>query len=234
LPETILVIEDELGVRVLMKTGLQQRGYRVLTAPDGPEGLRIATETPPDAIILDVRMPAMGGFDVLAKLVERRVPTRVIITSGHRTTVADVVHGIKLGACDYVVKPFRMEDMANSLKRVLAVEQTLNLHVSTVTPIVETLAARTIMLQSQCADLRAEVEKLRRHNYWRVLTGRIVSVLVSVGLTVGVWRLGLLREGLALVLWPLALFVVLMMPLERVQQVSAQFRKARAKMVMKE
>lgn len=113
----VMVIDDELGVRELIGDALRLGGFDAIEAVDGLEALQILRHTRPDLLIIDVNMPNMDGFALLAKLRERGVETPVIMLSARGERV-DVTRGLALGADDYVRKPFGLEEL---LLRVTAV-----------------------------------------------------------------------------------------------------------------
>ena len=100
---TVLVIDDEPVVRELMQRFLSKEGFRVLTAGNGPDGLRIAHEERPDAITLDVMMPGMDGWSVLSALMADPALTDIPVIM--LTIVDDKRRGYALGASDYLTKP---------------------------------------------------------------------------------------------------------------------------------
>src|SRR5688572_7060960 len=100
---TILVIEDDQSILTGLVDNLTMEGYRTFTAADGKAGLKLAEDSGPDLIILDVMMPGMDGFEVLRRLREKAVKTPVIILSA-RGQESDKVLGLELGADDYVSK----------------------------------------------------------------------------------------------------------------------------------
>jgi len=101
----VLFIEDDPAVAEMYKLKLELDGYTVRVAKDGEEGLQIATDSPPDIIFLDTRLPKMDGFAVLERLrsAERTAEVPVIILSnyGERELVD---RGLKLGALEYLIK----------------------------------------------------------------------------------------------------------------------------------
>jgi DNA-binding response OmpR family regulator len=101
----VLFIEDDPAVAEMYKLKLELDGYTVTVAKDGEEGLQIATDSPPDIIFLDTRLPKMDGFAVLERLrsAERTAEVPVIILSnyGERELVD---RGLKLGALEYLIK----------------------------------------------------------------------------------------------------------------------------------
>ena len=112
----ILLIEDEPGIVLTLTDRLSREGYSVESATDGETGLERATREPFDLLLLDLMLPRMSGFDVCRELRKRGIETPVIMLTA-RGQVMDKVVGLKLGADDYVTKPF---DMSELLARVEA------------------------------------------------------------------------------------------------------------------
>jgi two-component system alkaline phosphatase synthesis response regulator PhoP len=106
----ILLVEDEPGLVLTLSDRLAREGYAVETTADGESGLERATKEAFDLILLDVMLPRLGGFDVLKDLRKRNVETPVIMLTA-RGQVVDKVVGLKLGADDYVTKPFEMVEL---------------------------------------------------------------------------------------------------------------------------
>ena len=116
---TVLVIEDEEGIRALMQRALSDR-YTVATAADGLEGVAQARQLKPRLIFLDLRMPGLDGLGVLAKLKAdtgtRDIP--VVIASARGETDL-LLEGQRSGAADYLIKPFQIEELRSMAKRHL-------------------------------------------------------------------------------------------------------------------
>ena len=108
--QRLLLVEDELGLVMTLSDRLTSEGYAVETAPDGETGLARATSEPFDLIILDVMLPRRGGFDVCRDLRQRGVRTPIIMLTA-RGEIIDKVVGLKIGADDYVTKPFEMMEL---------------------------------------------------------------------------------------------------------------------------
>jgi len=106
----VLVIEDEPGLVLTLTDRLGSEGYEVGAAADGPTGLAMATSEPWDVILLDVMLPGANGFDVCRDLRQQGVTTPVIMLTA-RGQVVDRVLGLKLGADDYVTKPFELIEL---------------------------------------------------------------------------------------------------------------------------
>ena len=113
----VLIVEDEPTLVLTLTDRLRAEGYQVASAETGDDGLRLGREGSFDIILLDVALPGKGGFDVLRDLRQQRVETPVVMLTA-RGQVVDRVLGLKLGADDYVPKPF---DMMELLARVEAV-----------------------------------------------------------------------------------------------------------------
>ena len=120
MPETILLIEDEEDVSDLIRYHLKKSKYRVLSAADGLEGLRIASEERPDAVILDVMLPRLNGFEVAKRMKAdpstASIPLLILSAKGepeHR------IKGLELGADDYLPKPFSPKELLLRIKALL-------------------------------------------------------------------------------------------------------------------
>lgn len=116
----ILVVEDEPMVLELITTRLQLAGYQTFYGRDGYEGLARLTEVRPNAMILDINMPRLDGFDVLRKMKENgqilRVPVMVLTA---RNQADDVQTAIKLGARDFLSKPFNDDQLLARVARLV-------------------------------------------------------------------------------------------------------------------
>jgi two-component system alkaline phosphatase synthesis response regulator PhoP len=106
----ILLIEDEPGIVLTLTDRLTGEGYSVESAADGESGLERATRDAFDLLLLDLMLPRMSGFDVCKELRKRGIETPVIMLTA-RGQVVDKVVGLKLGADDYVTKPFEMAEL---------------------------------------------------------------------------------------------------------------------------
>ena len=117
----MLVIDDERVMQDLLRQELARRGYRVLTAAGGVDGLRLAREVRPDAITLDVIMPDLDGWSVLRALKDdpdlRAIPVILV------TILRDREMGYALGATDFLTKPIDTEALARSLERYCKIEE---------------------------------------------------------------------------------------------------------------
>ena len=106
----ILLVEDEPGLQLTLSDRLRREGYQVDTAGDGALGLEKAASNAYDLVLLDVMLPRKNGFDVLRDLRQRGVETPVMMLTA-RGQVVDTVVGLKLGADDYLAKPFEMMEL---------------------------------------------------------------------------------------------------------------------------
>lgn len=121
MPAQILIIEDEPDLRENLQQLLAFEGYRVLSAADGAEGLRLAREHHPDLILCDVIMPRMDGYDVLAALrSDPALCTTPLIFLTARSGRDDWRRGMALGASDYIVKPSSFRKILNAVQTRLA------------------------------------------------------------------------------------------------------------------
>lgn len=115
---TILVIEDDAAIRRGVLDALKFAGHTTLEAPDGDKGMKLALSAHFDLLLLDLVLPHASGFDILKALRRERPGTPVIILSA-RGEENDRVRGLKLGADDYVVKPFSVRELLARVEAVL-------------------------------------------------------------------------------------------------------------------
>jgi len=114
----LLLVEDEPSLVLTLVDRLCSEGYDVESAEDGDRGLALALEGSFDLVLLDVALPGRGGFDVLRDMRQKRVDTPVVMLTA-RGQVIDRVLGLKLGADDYVPKPFDMMELLARIEAVL-------------------------------------------------------------------------------------------------------------------
>jgi DNA-binding response OmpR family regulator len=115
--KTILVVDDEKRLVSLVGEYLQQSGYRVVSAFNGKEALRIARQEKPDLIILDLMMPEMNGYEFM-QAHRKEMDTPIILLTA-RVEDEEKVIGLELGADDYVTKPFRPRELVARVRSVL-------------------------------------------------------------------------------------------------------------------
>lgn len=116
---TILVIDDEADIGILIQELLQPEGYRILTVRDGEQGIARNRDIDPDLIILDLKMPKMGGIETL-KIIRKTDPeVRVVILTGYGD-IQSVREALALGVCEYVAKPFEGQTLRRVVKEALA------------------------------------------------------------------------------------------------------------------
>jgi len=116
--ESILLVEDEEGLRMTLSDRLRSEGYVVDFAADGDEGLSKATGLPFDLIILDIMLPHRSGLDVCRAIRGAGLATPILLLSARDQTV-DKVQGLKLGADDYVTKPFETLELMARIEALL-------------------------------------------------------------------------------------------------------------------
>lgn len=114
----ILVIEDEPEMLLALEDNLELEGYDVITASDGEEGLRKAIQHRPDAIILDIMLPKLSGFDVCQMLRSRGIDSPILILSA-RAQESDKILGLGIGADDYVTKPVSINELLARVRALL-------------------------------------------------------------------------------------------------------------------
>ncbi len=118
-PKTILIVDDDVDIIRIVSAMLAGHGWRVLTATEGPEALRIVRAERPDLVLLDIMMPRMNGIEVL-KEARRIAPGIRIIMITAFGDVGSYLESMDLGACEYVNKPFETEELLAMIRRVEA------------------------------------------------------------------------------------------------------------------
>lgn len=115
--ETLLIVDDEPGIRTVLSVSLSDSGYEVLTAGNGEEALAVFEERHPDIVITDIRMPGMDGVELLREIKRRRPDTEVIMITGHGDMEL-AIQSLKHDAADFVTKPINDDLLEASLKKV--------------------------------------------------------------------------------------------------------------------
>ena len=114
---TVLVVDDEPHVVRLVKANLEPSGYRILTATDGEQALRVVQSESPDLVILDIMLPKMDGYEVCRRIREFSPVPVIMLTA--RSAELDLVHGFDMGADDYLTKPFAANELLVRVRAVL-------------------------------------------------------------------------------------------------------------------
>jgi two-component system, OmpR family, copper resistance phosphate regulon response regulator CusR len=112
-----LVIEDESRMRELLRMGLYERGFSVMTADDGETGLQIAASTEFDSIVLDIGLPGLDGYALMQALRAHGSITPVLMLTA-RDTENDIIRGLEAGADDYLTKPFSFPELVARLQSI--------------------------------------------------------------------------------------------------------------------
>jgi len=114
----VLVVDDEPNIVELLTVSLKFQNFEVFRANSGHEALRVAREVNPDAYILDVMMPGMDGFELLGKLRQEGLDGPVLYLTA-KDGVDQRIHGLTIGADDYVTKPFSLEEVITRLRVIM-------------------------------------------------------------------------------------------------------------------
>ena len=117
MPETILIVEDELSLQETLAYNLKKEGYTVETVGDGRAALECARRLKPDLIVLDIMLPEMDGFEV-ARILRKEMSTAILMLTA-RDDEIDRVVGLEVGADDYLTKPFSMRELMARVKSQL-------------------------------------------------------------------------------------------------------------------
>ena len=157
---TVLVIDDEPSARDMISRMLVKDGYRVVTAANGAEGLRIAAEVAPDVITLDIMMPGMDGWAVLSKL--KADPVLAAIPVVVATIIDDRNLSVSLGAAGYITKPIDREHLSEVVRRVRS-----------------TPGLKNVLIVEDDADARKLMRRLFEKEGWSVAEAENGSVALA-------------------------------------------------------
>ncbi len=154
MPETILIVDDEIALQETLAYNLKHQGYMVETVSDGAAALSLARKVHPDLIILDIMLPGMDGFDVCRSLRQESNTPVLMLTA--RDNEIDRVVGLEVGADDYLTKPFSMREL---IARVKAMLRRVRMIRDEVTPIVDSSMAHKLLIFENLTidDTRREV-----------------------------------------------------------------------------
>jgi two-component system, NtrC family, sensor kinase len=112
----VLLIDDDAGIRRVTALALEDAGFEVITAPDGPTGLELCRTEGPQIVITDVGMPGMDGLEVLRRIKDMGIEAEVIVSTAF-TEIGLAIRALQLDACGFVTKPVSEEALATALKR---------------------------------------------------------------------------------------------------------------------
>ena len=115
---TVLLVEDEQTLAMIIKDTLEENDFIIHTANDGEEGLSLFFELHPDILVADVMMPKMDGFEMVRRIRQTDKQTPILFLTA-RSTINDVVEGFELGANDYLKKPFGIQELIIRIKALM-------------------------------------------------------------------------------------------------------------------
>ncbi len=116
--EKILVVDDELFVRELLLEFLSSEGYEVFLADSGEKAVELMQTQAADLILLDLKMPGIDGMETLRRIKKVAPGALTIIMTGY-PTIQSSIDALRCGACDYVVKPFKLNDLKSTIEKAL-------------------------------------------------------------------------------------------------------------------
>jgi two-component system OmpR family response regulator len=157
----LLVVEDEPDLLNIVAKALREEGYAVDTASDGEEGLYKAQEWNYDAVVLDLMLPKMHGFDVVRALRTKKKTPVLMLTA--RGRVNDKVQGLDAGADDYLAKPFDLNELFARLRALIRRSSGEASNVITIREVIIDVAARVVKREGVAIELTAREYALVEH-----------------------------------------------------------------------
>jgi len=172
----VLIAEDSLVIRAVLREDLEAQGYTVVEAADGEEALTASRVERPDVVLLDIEMPGLDGYQVLAALKadEALAEIPVVFLTG-RTNTEDIVEGLRLGAHDYLKKPFEASEL---IARVAAAARVKMLQDELHARNVELDLVSRVDMLTQLHNRRHVEERLHELSAWSRRNGQVLSVLM--------------------------------------------------------
>jgi DNA-binding response OmpR family regulator len=170
---TVLVIEDERDLALGLRANLEIEGYSVVVAHTGETGLEAARTNPPDVIVLDIMLPGMDGYEVLAALRARRIEAPVLMLSA-RSEEVDKVRGFRTGADDYVTKPFGVMELLVRIEALLRRRGVATASTATMT------RGRSSTVRLGAADIDLEGHLVRRNGEEIPLTPKALELFAAL------------------------------------------------------
>ncbi|MBC8008782.1 MAG: response regulator transcription factor [Burkholderiales bacterium] len=168
----VLIVEDEDDLRSTLADSLREHGYAVDASADGEEGLYRALESDYDAVVLDLMLPGIDGWEVLRRLRQEKTTPVLLLTS--RRALQDRVQGLDLGADDYLTKPFDLEEAQARLRALIRRSKgAASARITLPSGVVLDTARREILLEGRVLDLTAREYSLIE--YLALHRGEVVS-----------------------------------------------------------
>lgn len=151
----VLVVDDEVFVRDLLEDFFGKLNFTVVTASDGPSGIAAFRNTPFNVVLVDLKMPGMSGTETLQEIRGIRPSVPVIIMTGY-PTIDSSIEALRLGAYDYIIKPFKLQELRELVERAIK-EQELHDEI-------DTLRGRIAGIEQELRDYRATGSNRRRES----------------------------------------------------------------------
>ena len=173
----VLVVEDDRTVGQFVQRGLEEQRIQVDLVADGPEGLEAASAAPYDVIVLDLRLPKLSGVEVLRTLRDRGVTTPVLVLTA-QDALESKVQALRIGADDYVTKPFAFEELLARVEALGRRPQAIRPPVLEVADLVIDTGSREVRRDGEAIELTpkeyAVLEYMAR-NHGRVLSRTLIT-----------------------------------------------------------
>jgi two-component system OmpR family response regulator len=167
----ILIIEDDKDIRVILRKTLTEQMYAVDEAADGEEGFYKAVNWDYDAILLDIMLPSMDGWEILQNL--RKVKKTPVLILTARDTVKERIKGLDMGSDDFVVKPFDLDEVVARVKALIRRSKGVAAESLTLGPLTINYSRKTVFKDGQPLDLTAREYALIE--YLAMQRGKVIS-----------------------------------------------------------
>ena len=169
--EKILLVDDDASLRKVLEFNLEQEGYSVISASDGKEALKLYDEHGPDLVVTDLKMPGMDGIDLLKEIKRRNIEQLVIVITAFGT-VENAIEAMKLGAYDYITKPFNREELRLVVRKAVELQSLRSYARSLESELVERFSFENIIGgSSRMADVFEMVRRIAHSDVTTIIKG---------------------------------------------------------------
>jgi|GEM_PF-2223329 len=230
--KSIVIIDDDVSFTSAISEVLKNEGFFVKVANDGSSGLDLVRTDTPDLVLLDIKIGDINGYKILEILKQREVATRVIIISVI-DDVDNIIDFIKNGAADYHIKSDSNIVLINKIKKVIALDFTLDL-ANYKAPIINNLLEKSKQIELENYKLKSSLIKAKRQNTLQDFVFKLSFLFFSVLLTSFLRNQNVLSGSETGIFLPIILFILYLIPIDRIKAFTAKIGKIDTEIMFKD
>lgn len=160
---SVLVVDDDADVRFMLEEFANDMGYRIQLASDGARALDLLSQQPFDVVITDFKMPVMNGIELMAKARARNIETPFLVITGHGGEGV-MLDALRLGAVDFVAKPFDLNELSRTLTRIIALSRAKQEIQQIIGELVSVVKAPELLERLEALRFRINLVLVTSHN----------------------------------------------------------------------